>query len=716
MADPLVSGSWYRVAPLKPSLVAGLKIVRHQVRDQVWHILVEPGSGRQLRLNPAAYAFAGRCNGTATVSDLWTLLLASGGDDAPTQDDILRLLAQLFRAGMVQFDAAPYLSLLFTRRTEEGRRQRRAFINPLMLRMKLFDPTRLLDRLAPVSALLGRWSVFALWVLLVGLGALAAAVNFQPLKADALRVLATPASYALAWICYPIVKTLHELGHALAVRRFGGAVHELGISLLFLTPAPYVDASAANGFASARQRAIVSAAGIMIELALAALAVFAWLVLSPGLLRDTALVVMLICSVSTLLFNANPLLRLDGYHLLCDALQLPNLALRSQGWWTAQWRRLIGAESALARGALARGELKWLLLYAPASWLYRIGLLFALVFWLGHQSWLLGWLAALLLLGWLVKAVLAALLRSVEDSADPGARRRAVVAASCLAAAAGAALFVLPVPSSVVARGVVWPPERAQLRAESGGFVEAELVRDGAPVAAGQVVLTLADPVLAAQRDKVDSEKAGLLAQQYHALLQDPTRAAELGQDLSRNDAELQRVERQLADLQLRARTTGRTVWPRERDLPGSYAQRGAMLGYVLSPEPAQVRAVLRDEDLLRVRGRIQAIEVRLAETPWASHPASLQNETPAATRQLPSAALGERQGGPIGVDPADKEGLRTQLPVFLLDVLVPGLTADHIGGRAWVKLVLEREPLGLQGLRVLRQLLVRQFSPTGQP
>ena len=166
------------------------------------------------------------------------------------------------------------------------------------------------------------------------------------------------------------------------VRRFGGAVHEMGISLVFLTPAPYVDATAANGFASARQRAVVSAAGIMVELALAALAMGAWLLLGPGLLHDAALAVLLICSVSTLLFNANPLLRLDGYHLLCDALQLPNLALRSQAWWSAQWRRLIGAETALPSGALA----------------------------------------------------------------------------------AGAALVGGPVPSSVVARGVVWPPEQAQLR------------------------------------------------------------------------------------------------------------------------------------------------------------------------------------------------------------------------------------------------------------
>jgi len=125
VTQPLVSGSWYRVAPLKPSLAGGLKIVRQRVRDQLWHLLVEPGSGRQLRLNPAAYAFTGRCDGRTSVEDLWQSLLRQQGEDAPTQDDILRLLAQLFRAGMVQFDAAPYLSLLFSRRTEEGQRRRR---------------------------------------------------------------------------------------------------------------------------------------------------------------------------------------------------------------------------------------------------------------------------------------------------------------------------------------------------------------------------------------------------------------------------------------------------------------------------------------------------------------------------------------------------------------------------------------------------------------
>jgi putative peptide zinc metalloprotease protein len=231
----------------------------------------------------------------------------------------------------------------------------------------------------------------------------------------------------------------------------------------------------------------------------------------------------------------------------------------------------------------------------------------------------------------------------------------------------------------------------------------------------GDVVLTLADPDLLAQREKTASERTGLMAEQYRALLEDPAQAASLNEQIARNDAELQRADQQIDNLALRARSPGRTVWPREQDLPGSYAHRGDMLGYVLGPEPAQVRAVLRDEDLLRVRGHVKSIEVRLADSPWTTHAASLLNETPAATRQLPSAALGDRQGGPVAIDPGDKDGVKAQNPVFLVDVRVPGVTAERIGGRAWVKLVLPGEPIGLQALRVLRQLLVREFSPTGQ-
>ncbi|HEY0824310.1 MAG TPA: PqqD family peptide modification chaperone, partial [Ramlibacter sp.] len=403
MNEPLVSNAWHRVAALRPSLVPGLRIVRQQVRDQVWHVLVEPASGRQLRLNPAAYALVGRFDGQSQLEQLWQRQLQQQREDAPTQDEVLRLLAQLFRGGMLRFDAAPHLSLLFARREEEGRQRRRGMMDPLMLRMPLADPTRLLERLAPLGQALFRPAALVAWIAAVLLALLAAGAHYGELRADVQRLFGSPSSYFVAWICYPVVKMLHEAAHGLAVRRYGGQVHELGITLMFLTPAPYVDASAANAFPHPRQRVVVSAAGILVEVALACAALALWLAVAPGLVRDMALVVALICSISTVLFNANPLMRFDGYYVLCDALELPNLAMRSKAWWARRWRQWTGAPVGGPAPLLARGEAKWLAAYAPAATVYRLVLLLTLVFWVGAESWLLGWIAALAFLGWMAR-------------------------------------------------------------------------------------------------------------------------------------------------------------------------------------------------------------------------------------------------------------------------------------------------------------------------
>lgn len=711
--EPLFSESWYRVAGLRPRLAQQLKVVRQPVRDQVWHVLVEADSGRQVRLNPVAWEFAGRCDGSQTVAALWDLLLVRLGGDAPTQDDILRLLAQLYRNGMVQFDAAPHLSMLFAQRATEGRARSRAWINPMLLRMRLFDPTRFLDRVEPVLRPLFSRAGLLLWAVCVALAALACAVAFPQLRAEAAAQAASPRLLWLAWLCYPVIKAVHELGHALAVRRFGGAVHEVGITLLFLTPAPYVDASAANSFERRGPRIAVSTAGIMVELFLAAAAAAVWFAVEPGRVRDVAFVTLLICSVSTLFFNGNPLLRLDGYYVLSDALALPNLAARSNAWWAAWAHRLVRGRDAVPHAELAAGELKWLVGYAPVSWLYRLVLLFALVGWIGSRSWLLGWLAVVVLLGWIALRGAAGMLRLSEGRARFRVRAIGWMAAAALAA--GVFLFLVPAPNSVVARGVVWPPERAQLRPEVAGFVATMPVADGEQVAAGDVLLTLAEPALAAERDRRANQLAGLQAQQYQALLQDPARATDLAQDIVRSEAEISRAEEQLAQLQVRSQVAGRLVLPKPGDLPGSFAARGAMLGYILGDGPANVRAVLDEQDVLLVRNRIHAIEVRLADMSGEPLAAALDREMPGATRSLPSAALGDRHGGSFAIDPADKDGLRTQVPVFLVDVRVPGYPPGRVGARAWVRFDLGYEPLGLQWLRRVRQLLLRDFNPQGQ-
>ena len=713
MNEPLVSSSWHRIGGLRASLVAGLRVVRQPVRGQVWHVLVEPASGKQLRLNPAAYSFVARLDGGATVEQLWQRQLLQLRDQAPTQDEVLRLLAQLFKGGMVRFDAAPNLSLMFARRDEEGRQRRRGMMNPLMLRMPLASPARLLDRLAPFAQWLFNPLALVAWTVAVLVALLAAGAHFPELQAHAQRLFASPSSWLLAWLCYPVVKFLHELGHGLAVRRYGGQVHEAGITLMFLTPAPYVDASAANAFPGARQRFVVSAAGVLVELGLASLAMALWVAASPGLLRDAGLVVALICSISTVLFNANPLMRFDGYYALADALQLPNLAARSQAWWGRKWRSWIGVPVAGPAPLLAPGEQKWLAFYAPASVLYRVALFAALVFWIGHASWILGWIAALLLAAWLARHVWR--WSTGAASGDPVARQRSLRAAGAVAAIALVLLFVVPAPQQVVVRGIVWPPEQAQVRAGAAGFIEKLDLVQGGTTMPGQALALLQDPVLLAAHERVSSERNGLLAQQYGALLTQPARAAEVAEDLGRNEAELARVEEQLANLEVRAHLQGQVVWARPQDLPGSFVKRGTMLGHVLTDGPAHVRVALLEDDWLRTRGRVRDVQVRLADAPAVTHAARLSQAAPGATTELPMSALGDRFGGPVPMDPADPNGLRTRVPVFLLDAQVPGIKADAIGGRAWVKLALPPEPLGLQWVAQLRRVFLKQFNPTGQ-
>ena len=407
-------------------------------------------------------------------------------------------------------------------------------------------------------------------------------------------------------------------------------------------------------------------------------------------------------------------MRFDGYYALCDALHLPNLALRSNAWWSRQWRAWIGAPVSGPAPLLAPGEAKWLAAYAPAAAAYRVVLMLALVFWIGSHSWLLGWLAAFALLAWLGRIA----WRWANGDAmggDPASRRRSLRAAGLVGGGALVLLLAVPAPQHVVARALVWPPDQAQLRAGAGGFIERLELPQGAKAQAGQALVILQDPVLVAHHEKIASERTGLLAQQYKALLTQPVRAADLAEDLDRNAAELARVEEQLAQLEVRARADGAVVWGRPQDLPGSFVKRGAMLGHVLTGGAAHVRIALLEDDYLRMRGRVRSVQVRLADAPSAIHEARLSDAVPGASLELPRPALGDRFGGPIPMDAADPNGLRTRVPVFLLDAEVPSLPASTIGGRAWVRLTLPMEPLGWQWAAQLQRLLIKQFNPSGQ-
>jgi putative peptide zinc metalloprotease protein len=489
----------------------------------------------------------------------------------------------------------------------------------------------------------------------------------------------------------------------------------VGFTLFLIVPAPYVDASASAAFPARPQRLVVAAAGIMVELLLAATALAVWINVQPGIVRDFAFVTMFIASVSTLMFNGNPLLTFDAYYVMCDALDLPNLASRSKTWWTSAILRCLGGQHAAPTLQVARGEGKWLLFFAPLSFAYRIVVAAVIVRWIGTYSSIVSAIAASFLVVFLLIKPVWRFYIQMRMTFPAGATRwRASVVGVLVAIGTVSALWVVPVPFYTVARGVVWPLDHARVRPLTEGFVAQFMVRDGAPVAPGQVLVVLDDPVLYAERRRLASRLEQLQAGRFATLLESTERARNAEEEIARIHGDLRRIEERIAHLSVRAQVGGTLVMPRQADLTGSFTRQGNTLGFVFEHAPTVVRVAVPENDAVLMRESTRGIEVRMAGVRHAV-PAELMRDIPAATHDLPSAALGNGGGGPHATDPADETGLRTQEPVVLVDLKLSTQTVQRIGGRAWVRFDHGLEPLAKRWQRELRQVFFLLPSPSRQ-
>jgi putative peptide zinc metalloprotease protein len=711
--DSLSSPVWYRVAPLTPRLRSHVRVERQRSRGELWYLLVDGSTQRTHRIDARAWRFVGLCDGERSVERIWQTVLQRDAGQAPTQGEVVKMLGELHGAGLIQARLSVDAQQLHDSARKRMRTQRRAAVNPFLFRVSIGDPSELLDRVAPWAGRLFSVPALLMWGLLVGAALLVAMSEAGTLQAHAARWLGSQHYLALMWLAYPPIKAVHEAAHALAVRRFGGEVREVGITLMLLTPVPYVDASAANAFGQRHQRALVSAAGIMAELGIAAIALFVWLAVENGLLRDLAFVTMFIGAVSTVLVNGNPLVRMDGYHLASDVLELPNLAERSRGWWSARVQRLFSGEAAAPGPVPARGEARWLVAYAPVSWLYRAMLSVWIVGWLGSiQAWM-GYAAALAF-GWaLLGAPLVHWARCLLAPTMPHASRRRAqwrigVVALVLAGVAG----TVPIPQVTNAQGLVWLPENAWIRAETDGFVHRFAQTDGAALTAGSVLVELADEQLLAERDAARQRIEALRNQLYSAMTTGGGRAGALQAQIGASEAALLRFEGRVAALSVRAPASGQLVISHPQDLEGRWVSRGDTLGHVMPAGNRTVRVVLAHEQSDLVASDLREVQLRVLDAPARVLTASPRVNVPAATHRLPAKALGRPAGGDIVVDPNDADGVATRDAIAVFDLEASAPLGERVGTRVAVRFRHSDQPLWWQAMRSARQLLLRHFRP----
>ncbi|OGI55797.1 MAG: hypothetical protein A3E57_00085 [Candidatus Muproteobacteria bacterium RIFCSPHIGHO2_12_FULL_60_33] len=715
MSDTLFSPHWYRVAPLRPRLPAHARINRHEYRGETWYVLQDSSSGRHYRFNAPARQVIELMDGSRSVEDAWKRVNAELGDDAPTQAELIELLGALHAADLLLCDVPPDTAALFRRQQREARRRWRSrWNNPLALRLPLVNPDRFLERCLPWARPCFSRAAGWLWLVALALAAMLAAKHWDGIAAHAADRALAPANLLLLWMIYPVVKLVHELGHAFATKVWGGGVPEMGVMFLVLIPMPYVDASAASAFPESRRRMAVSAAGIVVELFLAAFALFAWTLLQPGLLRDAALDVMLIGGLSTVLFNGNPLLRFDGYYVLADAIGIPGLATRSAQYYGYLVQRHVFALAEARSPVSASGERAWFIAYGLSSYLYRLGITVIIVLYLGGKYLIAGvalalWAVATQILYPLVKAA-----RFVLNSPALHAHRaRAVLASLAAVLALTLALVGVPLPLSTHADGVVWLPEQAQVRAGAEGFVEELLVPDGSHVQPGEALVRVTDPDLESRIQVLESEQREFQTRYFAMRGQDLVQAEVIRQDLRAAEATLARAREHESEQVLRAGVAGTFVVPQASHLPGRFVKQGEVVGYVVDADAITVRVVIPQSDIGQFRRVTRAVRLRSADVPGEIVTARILREAPEAVERLPSRALGTLGGGRIGVDPLDTDGVRTRARIFQIDLALPpeAARAAHLGARVYARFDHGYEPLAFRWTRAVKRQLLRQFA-----
>jgi putative peptide zinc metalloprotease protein len=713
MVTSLFSNAWYRVADLKPRLRAHTAVHRQMFRGQVWYVLQDHQTGRFHRLSPIANLMLCLMDGRRTMRDIWEAAGRKSQDDPPTQDETIHLLAQLHNADLLLGEIPPDFDEMAERSQQAAqRRLMQRLRSPLALRLPLFDPDRLLNLTLPLVRPLFTVLGFLAWATLVLTGIVLAVLHWPELTSDVTdRVLAAE-NVALLMCVYPIVKSLHELGHAYATKVWGGEVHEIGVMLLVFIPVLYVDASASAAFREKHRRIVVGAAGILVEMALAAVALIVWVYAAPGLGRTVAFNVILIGGVSTLLFNGNPLLRFDGYYIFSDLIEIPNLGTRSSAYLLHLVQKYLFKIDGLQSPVTGPGEPKWLAGYAVLSFSYRLFVSIGIALFLSAKIFAIGIVMGLWAIG--VIAVLPTFKGIRFLATSPrlrGHRRRAVGVVGGLLAAVLAILFLLPLPYSTVAEGVVIVPDQAEVRAKTEGFITQVLATPGKAVALSQPLVALEDPTLDAQVAVIEAQ-LDETQQRLEGVRQVDRVQAEMFQDqvdhLTDKLAEFRSRQR---DLTVLAQQAGRFVMADAQDRLGRYVKRGELIGYVIADGDLVVRTVASQSDVDLIHRRTTSVEARMVEDLGRPIPARILREVPAAQQDVPSLALTTKGGGTIALDPSKTQRPQALFSLFQLDIqLLDPVRMAGQGSRVYVRFFHGDEPVAFRILRGIRQFFLGQF------
>jgi len=704
-----------------PRLRSDIKFSRQIYRDKVSFVVKDPVALKYYRIGELEMYFGGLMDGKRTIKEI----LARLQDEFPWERVDMRRLEEtfslFFRLSLLQSD--PIMATrVYDASRAQGKKAGKTLSSLAMLifyfKVPLCDPDILLFHLNRRLGFLWTRTAFAVQIILLAVAIWTVGNNLPKLHENYANLL-TLHNIFMLWVTTMVVKVFHEFGHGLSCKHFGGEVHEMGAAFILLSPFLFCDATDSWMFAEKRRKMIVTMGGIYIELFIAGIAALVWANTDAGAVNQLTYNVMVVASITTILFNANPLMRFDGYYALADLMDVPNLREKAR-------RYVLACVTTMTVGGAPTAEMKEIhedgflrrttfTVFAIASYLYTYFIVFRVIKIVGVKLEPIGlakWGQALEVAFCATGIIIPiyAYVREIRARAknNPGILMNPRLFKSlAITAAVILAIALCPWTVNVTTEFVLYDGNRQTIRAQTPGYIRKVEVKTGDIVKAGQVLAILENVELNGKRGDIDDRLEVNYVQRRIAVASGDGNAIREGRvallDLGRAKTKL---DHEADELTLRSPIDGIVATEELESLSGEFMQAGDVFCEVVPRDRLQVRIALDEREAGLVKTQ-QKLEFRTYAFPERVFTGTVSKVFSAVSETLPSDAMAARAGGdvPTALDAQGRE--RPVLPTFQAELEIDnpdGLLRPGMSGRG--KITCEKSRLGIVLYRRVGELM----------
>jgi putative peptide zinc metalloprotease protein len=715
MHSNLFSENWYRVSKLKVSLLESVRVYSQVFKGEVWYLLEDIHNNKHYRVRENTYRFIKNLDHNKTIEENWVNYINEHPKISPNQEEVIQILTQLHTNNILFYKTKGQSQYIYDKSKDKKKKELLQKIQGfLFLKIPIFNPDKILDFFKPYANILFSLPSFLVWLGVVLFALNLIFTNHNEIFSQTQGILA-PSNLILLYISIFVLKLFHELAHGIAAKKYGGNIYTFGLMFIIFTPLPYVDASNSWAFKNKWHRILVSSAGMYMELFLAAIAAIIWANTGEGLLHSIAFNIMVAGSVSSLLFNANPLLKFDAYFILSDYLEIPNLYQRSHAYTLSLMEKVFFGIDNVEEEKRKKESIQ-LVVYGILSYIYKLILTITIVIFVADQWFEIGVIVFIVSLYTMVlKPVYKFFIFIMSSEKLYKNRTRAKIVTAVLFTVFAYFFFLYESDDSVKANGTVNLKTQEQVYVTSEGILEEIYIANSQKVQKGDKLFKLSNKELDFTIEYTRYQLQESKQKRLKALNESLTHIKPIEEKIDFLTQKLEHLQEKKSDLIIKANTDGLIVFnPHIKEYLHSHLKLNSKVADILQHSNYEFISVIPQEEARELfEQNLTKSRLKLAGNIPNTFELTNVVILPHEKHTLPSLALSWQGGGNIETIQGDDGSFKTAESFFELrgDIVVQnGMKIPYQDQYGTIKIVLDKITLYERTIRYISQVLQKRY------